>query len=133
MANGSSFARGATVTVTGQDWVPSETVSITVHSTPINLGTLTVRADGSLPPTSFTVPADFEVGTHTVSATGSVSGTAQTTFAVAAGKGTVGTGGSIVSGFGLAWWLVAASALVAAILLRRYATGRSSASHTRPR
>jgi len=108
--------RGGTQTVGGSGWQPGEKVTLTVNSTPISLGTVTAKADGTLPTKTFTVPTTFELGTHTVVAVGEVSGTRQATFQVIAaatgntdggGGSTVPTGGSVA---GFPWGVLLAVA-----------------------
>lgn len=67
-----------TVTATGLD--PGTSASAVAQSTPISLGTKTVAANGSVSFT-FTVPADFEPGAHSVTITGTKAG-APTTLTV---------------------------------------------------
>ena len=78
---------GATESATGLGFQPDEQVSVTVHSTPLALGTFTAKPDGTVPVT-FTVPADFETGTHTVQFTGAQSGTVNVDFQVVAAETT---------------------------------------------
>ncbi|MCL2470950.1 MAG: Ig-like domain-containing protein [Propionibacteriaceae bacterium] len=95
-----TLSPGQSVVVSGHGWVPGEQVSITVHSTPIQFPPVMVNPDGSLPSMTVAVPADFEPGTHTLTAVGSQSGTVTMSFqVVAAGGGsTAGTGGGSVAG-----------------------------------
>jgi len=89
---------GSTITLSGQHWAPFETVTITIGSTPVTLPPVQADATGSISGISFPVPADFETGTHTLTAVGSVSGTFVTTFTVeepsSGGQVTAPTGGS---------------------------------------
>jgi len=82
----------------GDRWVVGETVHVTVQSTPLDLGTITIRTNYSGVGPNFIVPSDFEIGTHTITWTGSVSGTHTTTFKVVANpkKTSVGTGGTVI-------------------------------------
>ncbi|MCL2471794.1 MAG: hypothetical protein FWF25_08680 [Propionibacteriaceae bacterium] len=75
---------GSTITIAGGNWVPGETVHLTVHSAEIDLGSVTAQADGSLPAVQVTIPASFQPGAHTVSALGSISGSHEVTFEVLA-------------------------------------------------
>ncbi|MCL2482793.1 MAG: InlB B-repeat-containing protein [Propionibacteriaceae bacterium] len=69
---------GQTVTITGTNWVPGESVHLTVPAASLDLGTVTARADGTLPPVTFTVPAGVDPGSLQVVAVGTSSGTLQT-------------------------------------------------------
>jgi hypothetical protein len=62
-------APGGSVTVTDGGWQPNSTVDLTLHSTPVALGTATTGDDGSFSKT-VTIPADTPVGTHTIEITG---------------------------------------------------------------
>lgn len=64
---------GGTLTVSGVGFLPGESVKITLHSTPIELGTVTAAADKTVSLT-FTVPADIEPGDHTIKLLGLTSG-----------------------------------------------------------
>jgi hypothetical protein len=60
---------GGSVTVTDGGWQPDSTVDLTLHSTPVSLGTATTGNDGSFSKT-VTIPADTSVGEHTIEITG---------------------------------------------------------------
>jgi len=101
--NLSSVQAGDMLTISAGGWVPGETVEITIHSTVIDLGTLTAKPDGTLPVTNFIIPATLEPGSHVVRMAGSVSGSVEIPFTVRAqtpdaNKVGVGTGGSASSG-----------------------------------
>ncbi len=83
----STVVQGGTQIITGTGWAPGETVRLTVSSDAIDLGSVTVNDDGSWEPVEFAVPNDCEVGTHQVTAVGSVSGTRVTEFDVTSGGG----------------------------------------------
>ncbi|MDY2941772.1 MAG: HtaA domain-containing protein [Varibaculum sp.] len=75
---------GATVTLIASGFTPGETVRFTVHSDPIDAGSVVADNNGDAS-VAFAIPAGFAAGTHTVVATGETSGTvAQTTFTVQA-------------------------------------------------
>ncbi|MDR1825417.1 MAG: Ig-like domain-containing protein [Bifidobacteriaceae bacterium] len=74
--------RGESQEVNGLNFEPGEKVTGVVHSTPIQLGTATADANGKVVFAAFTIPADFEYGTHTVTLTGETSGAATGTFRV---------------------------------------------------
>jgi len=145
-----SLSPGQSVVVTGHGWVPGEQVTITVHSTPIQFPPVMVNPDGSLPSMTVAVPADFDPGTHTLTAVGSRSGTVTLSFqVVAAGQVPTGpalsgsapgqvvspgsasgqmpsasTGGHIVPGVGLGWLVGAVfvvAGLAVAVVRRRRA------------
>ena len=61
------------MTLTARGSRPGETVDITLHSTPIALGTATADADGTVVGT-VTIPADVEPGVHTIVLVGQTSG-----------------------------------------------------------
>jgi len=89
---------GQSVVISGHNWVPGETVTITVHSDPIQFPPVTVNPDGSLPSMTVAVPASLEAGTHTLTAVGTQSGTVSMTFQVlAAGEVPAGSvpGGTV--------------------------------------
>jgi len=109
----STVAPGGVITVTSTGWKPSGQVALTLHSTPVALGTLTADANGKVSG-QFTLPADTAVGSHTVELTGTdpqstartvdltvtvATATPATTIAVAAGSGgTTPTGASTATG-----------------------------------
>ena len=113
-----SIQRGGTETSHGLGFLPTESVHVVVNSAPIDLGNLTPDATGKVTVTFPT--AGLDIGTHTVTYTGSVSGIAVVTFnvtAVTAAPGpTVQTGGSVqpsapLGALALAVLLAAATAL----------------------
>ena len=61
----SSVEAGKTVTVKGTGFAPASTVTITLHSEPVEVGTATTDASGDFT-AEVTVPADTEAGDHTV-------------------------------------------------------------------
>ena len=127
----SSVVVGGTLVVSGVGWVPGESVQITVHSTPIDLGSVTARSDGTFPDVRFTVPEGFEPGIHRITATGTLSGTVENTFTVEAPvavappqeKVSVPTGGAAAPGPDVAWLSVVLSAVGAGFLLLRRRRG----------
>ena len=60
------------VTLTAVGFAPGETVDVTLHSTPIALGTLTADAAGAVEG-DVTIPADVEPGYHTIELVGQTS------------------------------------------------------------
>jgi hypothetical protein len=65
----------------GLGFLPGEQVKVTVHSDPIELGTLAADANGSVP-VSFTIPEGFDIGRHTVDFVGETSGAVKVAFDV---------------------------------------------------
>ena len=61
-------ADGRTVTVSGSQYAPASTVTVSITSTPLTLGTVTVASNGTFSK-SFTVPCTVEAGAHTITAT----------------------------------------------------------------
>jgi len=145
-----TLSLGQSVVVTGHGWVPGEQVTITVHSTPIQFPPVMVNPDGSLPSMTVAVPADFEPGTHTLTAVGTRSGTVTLSFQVVAASQvptgsalsgaapgqalspgsasgqmpSASTGGRAVPGVGLGWLVGAAfvaAGLAVAVVRRRKA------------
>ena len=140
-----TLSPGQSLVVGGRHWVPGEQVTITVHSTPIQFPPVTVNPDGSLPSMTVAVPADFEPGTHTLTAVGTRSGTVTMSFQVVAASqvptgsalsgsapaGSVSgqmpsasTGGRAVPGEGLGWLVGAVfvvAGLAVAVVRRRRA------------
>ncbi len=71
--NVTSGAPGDVIPFAGSGFSAAETVTFTLNSTPIDLGSVTADAAGNIVG-SFTVPASAEVGDHTVVAAGLSSG-----------------------------------------------------------
>jgi hypothetical protein len=99
----SQVAQGASVTVTGDGFLPGTTITLGIYSTPTSLGTASVDASGAFSAT-VTIPITTLLGAHTIAAAGvSASGDARTLAApstvVAAGTGS-GSNGSSGSGGG---------------------------------
>ncbi|GHE11933.1 prealbumin-like fold domain-containing protein [Klenkia taihuensis] len=79
-----TVAAGRQQTITAGGFTPGETVRGTLYSTPVDLGTAVADAQG-VATFTFTLPAGFEPGTHTVTAVGLTSGaTSSVTFTVTA-------------------------------------------------
>jgi len=83
---------GQTQSADGLGFQPGEMVTVTVYSNPIVLGTFPANSAGTVPVT-FTIPAGFPLGRHTVEFTGERSGTVVVAFDVIAGTGAP-TGGT---------------------------------------
>ena len=115
---------GATQTATGLGFLPGEKVTVTVHSTPLVLGTFTADSVGTVH-VSFPVPADFADSSHTVTFAGATSGTVTASFTVPAlvvvpGGGTGAGTSTNPAGFVFASLL----ALAGGVLVRRLRTAR---------
>jgi hypothetical protein len=80
-----TVALGRQQTVVLGGFQPFETVRGTLHSTPVDLGTVRADADG-VATFTFDVPAGLEVGSHSVSMTGLVSGTTAELFFTVTGQ-----------------------------------------------
>ena len=75
----------------GLGFLPGEKVTVTVHSDPIDLGTLTADENGKVS-VSFEVLASLGVGAHSVEFAGAVSGTVSVAFDVTAPAGAAPAG-----------------------------------------
>ena len=115
--------------VTGFNFNPGEAVQAVVNSTPLDLGTKTADANGQVV-FNFVIPAGFEIGKHTATVTGAVSGTKSITFEVTAPPPVapmVQTGGSVApSSVG---WVVGLGAILLGCTLL---LGRRWLTRTRP-
>jgi len=85
---------GCSVQVAGGGFTPGETIDLSEHSTPFNLGTTTAGADGSFAATVTLSPN--LVGQHTIVAVGETSGHSASVSVDIAGSGAGGqeTGGN---------------------------------------
>ena len=75
----------------GLGFLPGEKVTVTVHSDPIDLGTLTADENGKVS-VSFEVLASLEAGDHSVEFAGAVSGTVSVAFNVTTPSGATPAG-----------------------------------------
>jgi hypothetical protein len=82
-----SVALGGRQTVSGAGFTPGELVQATLHSDPVDLGTLTAADDGSVR-VSFTIPATLSTGAHTVTLVGLSSGQSATAAFTVVAAGT---------------------------------------------
>ncbi|MCC8907267.1 phosphatase PAP2 family protein [Curtobacterium sp. GD1] len=95
---GTSVAAGGSLALAGTGFTPGASVRVVLHSTPVTVGTLTVAADGTVSG-SVTIPAGTATGAHTIDvvdasgASALVAPLAITVTPAAAGSGT-GTGGT---------------------------------------
>ncbi|MDR1187055.1 MAG: Ig-like domain-containing protein [Bifidobacteriaceae bacterium] len=76
-----SVSPGDTLTVTGVDFQPGETVTAVMWSDPVLVGQVTVGAEGSLR-LSWVIPDSTEAGEHQVTLTGGLSGAWSAAFEV---------------------------------------------------
>jgi hypothetical protein len=106
---------GESQTVTGYFFRPGEDVTLVVTSDPLNVGTQTADADGSVTFT-FDVPANFAAGDHTATLTGEDSGSIAGPFVVEIPV--VPTGGSTQSTPGLVLLMLLAGACFGIVSLR---------------
>ncbi|MDR1266623.1 MAG: hypothetical protein LBK42_13960 [Propionibacteriaceae bacterium] len=88
------------LTATGRDYrlvavgfQPGESITVTLHSESIELGSQTADATGRID-FGWTIPADFEPGSHRLVLSGVVSGQVEQVFTVAANGALVQTGPS---------------------------------------
>ena len=65
----SQAAPGDTITVTGENFIPGESVELSLHSTPVLLATVVVGADGTFS-TDVVIPASTASGAHHIEAVG---------------------------------------------------------------
>jgi hypothetical protein len=64
---------GATISVTVSGFRPREVIVFVIHSTPVQLASLTANASGAAN-ASLTIPSSIPAGVHTITATGLTSG-----------------------------------------------------------
>lgn len=92
--NGDTAARqGTEITFVGGPFVAGETVTVEVHSNPVQLGTFAADVNGMVT-VKWQVPATFAIGEHTAIFTGKRGKTANLKFTVAAPKPAAPTPGS---------------------------------------
>jgi hypothetical protein len=98
----SSVGPGGSLTVSGNNFAPDSTTTITLHSTPVVLATTSTNSAGSFFAV-VTIPADTSPGTHTIVATDAAGDSASTiivvtgTVPVAASSGLAFTGADIAA------------------------------------
>lgn len=134
---------GGTLTISGDGWLPGSTVSLTLLSDPVDLGTAAVDDDGEFS-TAVTIPADTPPGDHTIrvagtgadgaprtvdltiTVQGSGAGGAGAAEGAAAGGGLASTGGffSSTSALGALLLVVGGGALFASRRLTRSGAAR---------
>ncbi|MTD13401.1 hypothetical protein GIS00_05515 [Nakamurella sp. YIM 132087] len=99
--SGDEVSQGGALDITAAGFYPDETVTVTLHSTPIVLGSFIADASGAVAGT-VTIPTDAEVGAHTITLDGVTSGLSVSAdiYVLAASAGGGGTGGGGSSGGG---------------------------------
>lgn len=78
---GDTVAQGGTLRFTAGGFAPGESVTATVYSDPIVIGTVAADADGVVT-FAWAVPENFPAGEHTLELVGEISGTVEITFTV---------------------------------------------------
>jgi len=76
-ANTSTVSAGGTVDITGSGFVPGESVTVVLHSTPVQLAVLTANVSGAVSGT-VTIPSTTAAGAHQLVLTGVTSGRSAT-------------------------------------------------------
>lgn len=112
-SNSSSTTPGGSLLVTGSNFVPDEGITLTLHSTPVILGTTTATGSGTFSVT-VTIPSDTTPGTHTILASGTTGDSATTTIVV---TGLVSSTATVTSGLAFTGADIAAVSAVGAIAL----------------
>jgi hypothetical protein len=96
----SSVPQGGSLTVTGENFTPNSDAVLSLHSTPVGLGTVSTDANGQFS-AEITVPSDTTPGAHTVQALDTPTGDiAAAALEVTAGGG--GTSPPPIAGTGVA-------------------------------
>ncbi|WP_243228577.1 immunoglobulin-like domain-containing protein [Microbacterium sp. CIAB417] len=83
------LVQGGSIEIAGAGFTAGDAVNITVHSDPVDLGTFTVADDGTLT-ASWTIPADFAAGAHSIVVTLADGSTVTAEFTVTAAAGAGG-------------------------------------------
>ncbi len=87
--------------MTGQHFIPGETVEFWLHSDPVLLGTATADAGGTVA-ASVTIPANTPSGTHHIELRGTETASIQVEIAIAEALSTTGADAARTSAFALA-------------------------------
>lgn len=113
-----TVAQGSPVTFTASGFGTGGAVTFTVASEIVTVGTVATGSDGGASVT-WTVPAGFEPGTHTVTATGVNGSSAQAAFTVVAGAAAGPPASSVArpGADGLAWTGTSVTIGVVAVVL----------------
>lgn len=93
VGNSSSVSQGGSLGLTGSGWVANESVNLTLHSTPVGVGTAQTDANGNFSAT-VTIPSNTPAGSHYIEASDSYGNTATFAFTVTAAGGGNNGGGS---------------------------------------
>jgi len=88
-SNTSSIGSGGSLTVTGSNFVPGETITLDLHSTPVMLDTTAADGTGAFTAT-VTIPSDAPPGAHTIVATGASGDAASTAITLVSSISTTG-------------------------------------------
>lgn len=112
--NKSSVPAGSPVTVFGQKFTPNQQADLSLHSTPVALGVVTIDANGNFT-AQVTIPSGTTLGAHTVEALDVASGDVATAPLTVTGSGTSGGGGGTLGGTGVA--VIGIGALGAVLLV----------------
>ncbi|MCL2784953.1 MAG: leucine-rich repeat domain-containing protein [Propionibacteriaceae bacterium] len=120
-----TVAPGGSQDAEGMGFLPGEQVSITMNSTPVDFGTHTANQQGNVA-IAFPIPKDFELGRHTVTFMGEISGKVTVGFDVrmtpCCGPPPQPLGGISLPGGGLPWLvflMIAGAAVFSARMVRR--------------
>jgi hypothetical protein len=84
----STTGPGGSLTIFGSNFVPGETITFVLHSTPVTLGATTADPSGSFS-MNVTIPSDTTPGAHTIVATGSTGDSSTTDLTVTGGTASV--------------------------------------------
>ena len=87
--NHSTIPPGGTITITVQGPNGTRTFTVTLHSTPVVLGTITTNSSGAGSGT-FTIPSNTSVGQHTITVSDPQGDTGSATLTVTGASGTSG-------------------------------------------
>jgi hypothetical protein len=93
-------APGGTITINISGFQPGEVIVIVIHSTPVQLASVTANASGAASAT-FTIPNTTPTGLHTITATGLTSGHV-VSFQIRVEQATAAGGGPGLSNTGVA-------------------------------
>ena len=94
-----TIAIAGTLTLTGAGFLPGEQVTVTVHSTPVQVGQFKADKTGTVT-AAFTIPKGFALGDHTATFAGDKSGTVSAPFTVTF---LASTGGHVAPVYPGAW------------------------------
>jgi hypothetical protein len=92
---------GGSLNVTGQGFQPNSDVSLTLHSTPVSLGTAHTNGAGSFSQ-GVTIPASTTSGSHTITAVDAAGDTASASLTVTGSSGSSTPPSTGLAGTGVA-------------------------------